>query len=145
MTPVVRALVCGAAGALVLTAAHQLLKNLSPQAPHADALGRQSLTGILNYLGLPQPTGRDLQNAALAGDLVANTLFYSATSLANPGAAPIVGSLLGAAAGVGALVAPGPLGLDAKATNRHSSTRAMTVGIYALGGLAAGIACRKLQ
>jgi hypothetical protein len=141
----VRALACGAAGALVLTAAHQLLKTFSRKAPHADALGRQSLTGVLHYLRLPQPKGRNLQNAALAGDLVANSVFYSAASLAGPAKAPIVGSLLGVAAGVGALVAPGPLGLDRKATNRYPSTRAMTVGIYALGGLAAGIACRKLQ
>jgi hypothetical protein len=81
------------------------------------------------------------------GDLVANTVFcsYSAASLAGAAKAPVVGSLLGAAAGVGVLVAPVPLGCDRKATNRDLSTRAMTVGIYALGGLAAGIASRKLQ
>ena len=143
MKPLVRALACGAAGALVLTAAHQILKNLSRKAPHADALGRQALTGVLGQLGLPQPTGTRLQSAALAGDLVANTVFYSAASLAGPQRAPMVGSLLGAAAGVGALVAPSPLGLDSKATNRYTATKAMTVGLYTLGGLAAGMVCRK--
>ena len=98
---------------------------------------------MIQRLGLPQPTGRDLQTAAIAGDLVANTLFYSAASFTRPERAPAAGLLLGAAAGLGALILPGPLGLDANATNRYGATRAMTVGIYALGGLATGMACRR--
>lgn len=129
----------------MLTAAHQILKNFSRRSPRIDALGRQSVTGVLHALRLPQPTGKRLQSTALAGDLVANTLFYSTASLAGARNAPIVGSLLGIAAGLGALVTPGVLGLDPKATNRYPETRALTIGLYTLGGFAAGVAYREFR
>ncbi|GAB3823275.1 hypothetical protein GCM10028895_29990 [Pontibacter rugosus] len=72
---------------------------------------------------------------ALAGDVLSNSLYYS---LAGTGKdAWWRGAILGATAGAGAVLLPGPLGLGEEPSNRTTKTQAMTVGYYLLGGLVA--------
>jgi len=60
-------------------------------------------------------------------------------------AAPVTGTALGIAAGIGAITLPPHLGLDGNATSRSLATRALTLGLYATGGLAAGTAYRAFS
>jgi hypothetical protein len=138
------AVLAGAAGALALTLIQQILKNATRLAPRADSLGRQTITAASLKAGRPLLRGRSLQQAALTGDLAGNTLFYGSVAFSSTRHAPLVGTLMGAAAGTGAVFLPEPLGLDPVATNRSTETRLMTIGMYTVGGLVAGATYRRM-
>ena len=55
-----------------------------------------------------------------------------------------LGVALGLAAGVGAVLLPPQLGLSGATTGRTGATAALTVALYAAGGLVAGAAYRAL-
>lgn len=122
----------GVAGSVALTALHESLRRYVPDAPRLDQIGRQivfKITGNTN--------GATLYYEAMAGDLIANSIFYS---FVGPGKRSwINGMLLGAGAGVAAVTLPKYLGLKEGATNRSPKTTALTIGLYTLAGLVAGI------
>jgi len=91
------------------------------------------------------PPRRDLIKIAMAGDLASNTAYYSLVGAAGPDNAVAAGTLLGLAAGIGAVLLPGPLGLGEAPSARTPQTKAMTVAWYLAGGLAAGLAFRALS
>lgn len=101
-----------------------------------DILGMRSISKIMKGIGEEPPQDEEeLHNWSLAGDVVSNSLYYS---LAGTGKdAWWRGAILGAAAGAGAVLLPGPLGLGEEPSNRTSKTQAMTVGYYLLGGMVA--------
>lgn len=133
-----KALVSGLAGAVALTIAHETLRRLVPEAPRMDVLGMRAISKTMKKAGAQPPKGSALRTWAMVADVVSNSLYYS---LAGAGKhAWLNGSLLGASAGAGAVLLPGPMGLGSDPSNRTNSTRAMTVGLYLLGGLvAAGV------
>jgi H+/Cl- antiporter ClcA len=73
----------------------------------------------------------------MAGDLISNTLYYSLAGLGNKKNLLLRGSLLGALAGIGAVLLPRPLGLNETYSNRTTKTKFMTVGLYLFGGIVA--------
>src|SRR3954465_9012651 len=128
----------GIVGAVALTATHQLARQLTPDAPRMDVLGVRALTRGAHMADLPVPGRSALQRAALAGDLVFNSAYYSlATSWTR-------GIALGLAAGVGALVVPQRIGLGDPPRSERLSNRVMTVAWYVAGGLAAAAMSRRL-
>lgn len=138
-----RALVAGAVGALVLTAIHQLGRATLDHPPRMDVVGRRALRRGAKPLGV-KLRRRDAQRWTLAGDLVANALYYAVATRGAPARAPWRGTMLGGLAGLGGVFLPGPLGLGQRPSRARGSTSALTVGWYALGGLAAGIAARSM-
>src|SRR5215218_2310300 len=104
------ALAAGAAGALALTAVHQLARRRVPYAPRMDVLGMRAIARGAHCAGRRPPTGRALYRATLAGDLISNTAYYSVVALGGRHALR-AGAGLGIAAGVGALVLPPLIGL----------------------------------
>lgn len=138
------ALIGGAAGALTLTALHQILKRVTPKAPRADNLAKEAIRKTIRAAGATPPSGDKLQWAALAGDLAANTAYYSVALAFGPGPAKWLGPLLGASAGAGSITLPGVLGLNAGETNRTDTTKMLSFGIYVAGGLAATATYRAL-
>ena len=138
------ALISGAVGAATLTAIHEGLRRSIPQAPRMDVLGRRAIAKMAHVSGLEPPHGSNLQGAALAGDLVANTLYYSLVAAASNRKAMLAGSLLGLGAGIGAVVLPGPMGLGTKPGSRSFTTALLTIGLYTIGGAAAGLTQRAL-
>jgi hypothetical protein len=132
------AAVSGIVGAVTLTAVHQVARQLTLDAPRMDVLGERALTRGANMAELPVPRRSTLQRAALAGDLVFNSAYYSlATSWTR-------GLALGLAAGVGALVLPQRMGLGDPPRSERLSNRVMTVAWYVVGGLAAAATSRRL-
>jgi hypothetical protein len=81
----------------------------------------------------------------LAGDLVANTTYYAAGLAFGPRTAQWLAPFLGAGAGVGSVLLPGPMGLDSDETSRTPLTKAMSVGLYLAGGIAAAATYRALS
>ncbi|GAB3534615.1 hypothetical protein GCM10027443_22060 [Pontibacter brevis] len=126
----------GLAAACVVTAVHETLRRVVSDAPRMDVLGMRSISELMQKADLEPPQDKDeLHTWALAGDIISNSLYYS---LAGTGKdAWWRGAVLGAAAGVGAVLLPGPLGLGEEPSNKTTKTQAMAVGYYLLGGLVA--------
>lgn len=132
----------GLTGALVLTAVHETVRQGSAKAPRMDIYASRGIVRSMRALGQKPPSGDQLYGTAMAGDVLANTLYYSLVGLGKPERAPYRGALLGLAAGVGAVVLPPLMGLGRAPSRRTRSTQAMTVGWYLLGGLVAGASYR---
>ena len=133
----------GLAGALAVTAVHQTARYATPAtAPRMDILGRRAIANLFRAAGARPPEPDTLQALALTGDVVSNTLYYALVATAPRGRATwTLGALLGAAAGLGAVVLPPKLGLGSAPSRRTPQTKAMAFGWYFLGGLvAAGVA-----
>ena len=125
-------LVSGLAGAVALTAVHQAARGITPSAPRMDVLGMRALARSASAADTDVPqTRKGLYRAALAGDLICNTAYYSlATSYTR-------GAVMGLLAGMGALLLPQRLGLGGPPRSELLSNQVMTVGWYVIGGLAA--------
>ena len=134
------ALASGAIGAGVLTAVHEAGRRIMADAPRMDVLGMRALAGAFDQAGSDPPAPRRLHQLTLAGDLLANTLFYAAVPGRTARETWGRGLLLGTAAGVGALLLPGPLGLGRPPHSDSRRNRIATVAWYLIGGLAAAAA-----
>lgn len=142
---VIEAFAGGAAGAAVLTAVHESARRTLPDAPRMDVLGKRAIAAGARAIDAAPPSGARLQGAALAGDLVANTAYYSLVGLGGAEGAVARGGVLGLAAGLGAVFLPGPLGLGTGPSRRTPQTAVMTVAWYTLGGLVAGVVYGRLR
>ena len=98
-----------------------------------DVLGERGLRKLLGLADLPQPTGGTAYTATMPGDIVSNSLYYSPVGSSKHSRRQDL--LLGAAAGAGGVLLPGPLGLGEAPTNRTPQTKALTVAWYTVGGL----------
>ena len=144
-----KALGSGVAGALALTAVHQTAARTVAHAPRMDVIGRRAIAKSAAALGATPPAGARLQGAALAGDIVSNSLYYSLIALgAGSGRGRSVwrrGLVLGLAAGVGAAVLPPVMGLGRQPGHRGLFTHVLTVLWYTLGGLTAAATLQALS
>jgi len=139
-SPAAKALASGAIGAGVLTLIHQSARRRIPRAPRMDVVGMRAVDRITEWMGaqvLPRP---QLHRAALAGDIIANSLYYSMVPGRTAAATWQRGVMLGAMAGVGALSLPERLGLGTPPNSGSRSNHLMTLAWYTLGGLAAAAA-----
>ncbi|PZR25805.1 MAG: hypothetical protein DI535_16650 [Citrobacter freundii] len=128
----------GLAGALVLTGFHQLLKNNVRKAPRLDKLGMQALEKTVEAATGDKPDEATTYNSTLVGDIVGNAAYFSMIRL-TPEHPCTTGTALGVLAGVGAIMLPEKLGLDASATNASIRTKVLTVALYTAGGLISGL------
>ncbi len=141
---VLRAAASGFTGACVLTLIHESARRAWPRAPRMDVLGMRAIAKSVRGMGQEPPRDEELHALALVGDVVGNSLYYSLVAAGRPEGALLRGTLLGLAAGAGALLLPEPLGLGSAPSARTPETKAMTVGWYLAGGLAAALAYRLL-
>lgn len=133
-----RTLTSGIAGTAAVTLLFEAARRTLPDAPRLDLLGVNAVASLYRATGRRSPGGARLVKTALAGDLIANTAYYGITAVTGGKKALITGSLLGAAAGLGAAFLPGPLGLGRGLSRASGKMTALTVALYAAGGLAAG-------
>ena len=125
----------GLAGAAAVTLIHESVKRIVPAAPRMDLLGMNALSKGLKAAGLKTPNKTQLLAISLAGDIIANSLYYSLAGIGKEKNIWWRSAALGLAAGIGAVSLPGPLGLGKKHSNRTLSTKIMTVGLYVAGAL----------
>ena len=125
----------GVAGAVALTLIHESVKRLVPQAPRMDLLGMNAISKGLHKTGFKKPNDQKLFTLALIGDLAGNALYYSFAGIGKEKNVWVRSSILGLAAGIGAVILPGPLGLEKRHSNKSTSTKIMTVGLYVAGAL----------
>jgi len=140
-----KALGSGVVGAGALTLVNQVAQRFLPHAPRLDLLGRRLAAKFFHKAGKRPPSKPVLFLTSLLGDMMSNSVFYSLVSAGKPKNAWKRGSLLGLAAGIGAVTLPEPLGLGKKPTARTTTTKVATVAWYVLGGLTAALAYRQLR
>src|SRR3954467_10960631 len=136
----------GIAGALALTAVHQAAIRVTTKAPRMEVVGERAIVKTAPALGRTPPPEPSLYRMALAGDLLANSAFYSLVACGRDarlwsravalGIGAGVGAL-GIGAGVGALVVPPRVGLGRPPRSWQRSNQLLTVSWYLLGALAA--------
>lgn len=127
----------GLAGACAVTLIHESVRKIVPKAPRMDLLGMNAISKGLNAAGIKTPTGKKLFTMALVGDILSNAIYYSVAGAGNDKNIWLKSSMLGLAAGIGAVVLPGPLGLEKTHSARTTETKLMTVGLYVAGALVA--------
>ncbi len=142
-------LISGAIGAGVLNVVHEAGRKLIPEAPHVDIVAMRAIARILEHTGFAKPSVGTLRKAALVGDLVSNTFYYSVSvtrrnSSINKGSWKKA-ALYGLAAGVGAVVLPSRMGLGEDGTQRSPVTSMLTIAWYLSGSLAATAASRSMS
>ena len=125
----------GLAGAVAVTLINESVKKIIPQAPRLDLLGMNAVSKGLKFVGKAPSSEKKLFVMALVGDLVTNAIYYSAAGVGREKNLWLRSSLLGLAAGIGAVALPGPLGLEEKHTNKSMATKLMTIGIYVAGSI----------
>ena len=139
-----RALASGAAGAMALTALHEVTRRVMPHAPRMDVIGKRALAGTMAAMGARPPRGKILFRQTLAGELISNTLYYGVIGAGSRPRALRRGLLLGMIAGVGAVLLPPRLGLGNSPGGKAPLTPLLTLALYTAGGLAAGAVARLL-
>ena len=140
---IIQALGSGLIGAISLTLLHEITRRVVPEAPRMDLLGMRALSKSMRKLNVDPPTGKELFNLTMAGDLASNALYYSLIGLGGRGQqAWLSGAVLGLAAGVGAVVLPSAMGLGSGPSRRTPATALLTILLYLEGGMTAAAAYR---
>lgn len=128
----------GLAGAAALTLVNETVKRVDKDAPRLDLLGMNATAKLVKSTNIKTPAfAQNLFPAALAGDLISNTLYFGMAQADTKSKTLIRGALLGLGAGVGAVTLAKPLGVDGQPTRQPAKTNAMTIAYYVLGGLVA--------
>jgi len=135
-----RSFASGMVGAVALTSVHQLARRMTDAAPRMDVLGERAIGRAAAATCGTVPPRSTLHRWALAGDLLANSAYYSLVTCGRDAQVWTRAVGLGLAAGVGALVLPSRLGLGDPPKSELLSNKVMTVAWYLLGGLAAAAA-----
>jgi hypothetical protein len=132
------ALAGGLAGTVTVASLHEALRRVTPDAPRMDVLDMELIRKGLTSINQNVPGDDQLQRLAVGGELVCDTAYYALAGVGGKKGVWLTGALLGLVAGVTAVVLPKPLGLPEEASNKTLGTQLMTVGLYLMGGLAAG-------
>jgi hypothetical protein len=138
------ALLGGLAGAAAVTVAHELIRKNYSGAPRLDKLGEEAATKVINATGHAAPDEDDLYVPTLTADIISNAFYYGLATVRakNP---LMAGLTAGAAAGLGAIKLPAKLGLHPEYTAGSTEKKGITVGLYTLGGILAGVIVRALK
>ncbi len=132
-----KSLLSGLVGAAVVTTLNEGVRRITRNAPQLQELGMDAATQTLKKVKAPVPDKEPLFWTTMAADLISNALYYSVINLAGSKKSSrwMLGTGMGLAAGLGAVLLPKPLHLDASTTNKTTKTKAMTVGWYLAGAL----------
>lgn len=141
---IVDGLIGGLAGALGVTIAHELVKKWVPDAPRLDKLGEQGAAKLVEKATGERPKQKDMYAPALAADLVANALYYGFAA-ANTKHPIRTAGALGITAGLGAVNLPSKMGLNGQHTAGSFQKKLITIGLYTLGGIIAGVAVNMFR
>jgi hypothetical protein len=138
-------LVGGLVGAGVLTLLHETVRRLDAGAPREDLVGEAAVNNVLGAVGSAPLKGKRLHATSLAGDLLANSLYYSSIGGADDEKLLLRGATVGITAGLGALSMAKRMGMDGSAVNRTGKAKLLTVGYYLAGGVAAAVVIKGLR
>ena len=121
---------------------HKRTRKTISDAPRVDVMGMRAVQKLADALGVPPP--QNLRRTTLAGDFVANTLYFSAVGIRGPQHAIAVGAIAGLVAGIGVLLLQEPLELGHDEVNRTPQTQVMAPGMYFAAGVISGLTYHTL-
>ncbi len=139
-----KTLLAGLAGAIAVTLLNETLRrtSLEEDAPQLQKLGMDAGKKILKKAGAEVPSDEKLYWGTMAGDLVANTLYYAAAAGGQSKAART--TAMGLLAGIGGVVLPKTLGLKSEPTGHNAKRKLLTTAYYLVGAWVADIVAEKL-
>ncbi|MBC7915338.1 MAG: hypothetical protein H7Y07_14580 [Pyrinomonadaceae bacterium] len=135
----------GLAGACALTILHEILRRIDPEAPRMDLLGKQAVAKGLNKTDNRVPDEESLYQIAMVGDIISNTIYYGLGVAGKKKYIMPKGALIGLTAGLGAVFLPKSLGLNPDYSSRTLKRKALTTGLYLIGGLVASAVAKRLE
>ena len=135
-------MISGLVGAAAVTGLNYLGQKLTPQAPRLDELGRRAVRKSSKAVAGTKPDETTVQATALGGDLISNSMIYSLAGVGRSKRPELRGVLAGVGMGAAVVLLAPLLGLGGRTTGVGAKGKAMAIGQYALGGLAAGLAHR---
>jgi len=138
-------LVAGLGGAIALNLLHESLKNRDKDMPRVDLLGEEALNKGLSWIGKRIESPNTLYKATLAGDVLGNTLYYSLIGAKGTKGLMLKGLISGLSAGVGAVLLPGPMGLNDRPVTRTPKTKILTIAYYLTGAVVTAAILKTLS
>lgn len=135
-------MVSGLVGAAAVTGLNYLGQQITPKAPRLDELGRQAVRKTSKNVATTVPDESTVHATALGGDLISNSMIYSIAGVGRSKRPELRGVLAGVAMGTAVVLLAPMLGFGRRTTGIGAKGKAMAIGQYALGGLAAGLAHR---
>lgn len=142
---IIKNMIGGIAGAVVLNILHETVRRFDQSAPRVDLVGEEALTRLNKAMGIEPPTGDRRYIATIAGDILSNAFYYSLIGVGKKKYLLKRGIIYGTAAGVGALTLTKPFGLSNAPITRTKRTGIMTIGYYLLGGVVAALTIKSLR
>ena len=142
---ILKNLLGGLAGALVLNIIHETVRFFDKGAPRVDEVGEEGVGHAVKAMTGQSLSGKQLYAANLAGDIASNTMFYSTIGSAETKNLLLRGAATGVSIGVSTLSMTKRMGLDDTPINRSLKTKVMTIGYYLAGGIVAGLTIRALR
>ena len=131
----VKSLIAGFAGAAALNILHETMRKLDSEAPRMDLLGEEAVKKSAEALHIDPPTGNKLYGVTLAGDVISNASYFAAIGMGGKKYMLLRAIGAGVSAGITALKAPEPLGLNEKHVGNTEKREVLTVAYYVFGAL----------
>ncbi|MGV3685382.1 MAG: hypothetical protein ACO1NS_07140 [Daejeonella sp.] len=130
-----KSLIAGFAGAAALNILHETLRKLDPDAPRLDLVGKEALKKSAAAMDVAPPTGDRLYGITLAGDVLTNASYFAAIGMGGKKFMLLRAIGAGVSAGIAAVKAPKPMGLNDQHVANTDKRQMMTIGYYVFGSL----------
>ncbi len=134
----------GLAGAIALNLINESARHLISGAPRMDKVGMNSMAKAFLKAGAQPPQGKNLYWTALAGDILANTMYYGLVGAGKGKNRWVQGVVLGTAAGISSTILPNLMNVDTS-QNQNPRARLMTIGWYLAAGIVAAAVASALK
>ena len=131
----VKSLIAGVAGAAALNILHETVRKFDPEAPRMDLVGKEVVKKSADALNIEAPAGKNLYGITLAGDVLTNASYFAAIGMGGRKFMLLRAIGAGISAGIAAVKAPKPMGLNEKHVANSDKREIMTVAYYVFGAL----------
>ncbi len=131
----VKSLIAGFAGAAALNILHETVRKFDPKAPRMDLVGEEAVKKSAKALHVEPPAGKSLYGITLAGDVLTNASYFAAIGMGGRKFMLLRAIGAGISAGIAAVKAPKPMGLNEKHVANSEKREVMTVAYYVFGAI----------
>jgi hypothetical protein len=130
-----KSLIAGFAGAAALNILHETMRKLDPEAPRLDLIGKQVVKKSAEAVNVAPPAGKKLYGVTLAGDVLTNASYFAAIGMGGRKFMLLRAIGAGISAGIAAIKAPKPMGLNEEHVTNSDKREIMTVAYYVFGAI----------
>lgn len=130
-----KSIIAGFAGAAALNILHESVRKFDLEAPRMDLVGEEVVKKSAEAMNIEPPAGNKLYGITLAGDMVTNASYFAAIGMGGRKFILLRAIGAGISAGIAAIKAPKPMGLNEKHVANTDKREIMTVAYYVFGAL----------